>query len=277
MLTFGVRGHDFGKAPVAELAGKIAAKKFTSLQLALSKALSEPDCSPGQLNPALAKHIGRVFATHNIEIAVVGCYINPVHPDPLQRAKELAHFQEHLRFAADFGCRIVGTETGSVNADCSFHPASRTDAVFKEICASVAQLVETAERHSAFVGVEAVIRHTIHSPQRLKQLLDSIGSDNLQVIFDPVNLLDINNYQEQDRIIQESFDLFGERMLVLHAKDFQIRDGQFETVPAGRGLLDYPLLIKLIKQAKPYVYTLFEEINPADLDAGRDYLTSLLG
>jgi L-ribulose-5-phosphate 3-epimerase len=71
----------------------------------------------------------------------------------------------------------------------------------------------------------------------MKQLLDRIGSDNLQVIFDPVNLLDITNHQEQDRIIQEAFDLFGDKMLVLHAKDFQIHDGQLQTVPAGWGLL----------------------------------------
>jgi L-ribulose-5-phosphate 3-epimerase len=276
MLTFGVRGHDFGKAPAAELARKIAAKNFTCLQLALSKALSEPDCSPGQLNPALAKHIARAFAAQNIDIAVLGSYINPVHPDPGQRAAGLGRFEEHLRFAADFGCRIVGTETGSVNADCSFHPDSRTATVFKEICSSVAQLVETAERHGAFVAVEAVIRHTIYSPKRMKQLLDSIGSDHLQVIFDPVNLLDIDNYQKQDRIIEESFELFGDRMLVLHAKDFQIADGTLKTVPAGQGLLNYQLLIKLIKQAKPYIYTLFEDTKPEELEASRQYLTSLL-
>jgi L-ribulose-5-phosphate 3-epimerase len=276
MLTFGVRGHDFGKAPVAELADKIAAKNFTCLQLALGKALTEPDCSLGRLNPSLAKQIGRAFAAQNIDIAVLGCYINPVHPDPQQRAAGLAYFREHLRFAADFGCRIVGTETGSVNADCSFHPDSRTDAVFKEICTSVASLVETAERYGAFVCIEAVIRHTIYSPGRMKQLLDSIGSDNLQVIFDPVNLLNIDNYREQDRIIRESFDLFGDRMLVLHAKDFQISDGQLKTVPAGQGLLNYPLLINLIKQAKPYIYTLLEEVKPANLDNARNYITSLL-
>jgi L-ribulose-5-phosphate 3-epimerase len=94
MLTLGVRGHDFGKAPVAELAGKIAAKKFTCLQLALAKALTDFDYGLGKLNPGLARRINRAFAAQNIEIAVLGCYINPIHPDLRQREDELARFEE---------------------------------------------------------------------------------------------------------------------------------------------------------------------------------------
>jgi L-ribulose-5-phosphate 3-epimerase len=276
MLTFGVRGHDFGKAPVAELARKIAAQNFTCLQLALTKALTDLDCGSGRLNPGLARYISRTFAAQSIEIAVLGCYINPVHPDPGQRAAGLARFQEHLRFASDFGCHIVGTETGSVNADFSFNPANHGEAVFQTILSSIGQLVAAAEKCGTFVCVEAVAKHTINTPQRMKRLLDSIGSNQLQVIFDPVNLLTLNNYQDQDRIIEESFALFGDRMLVLHAKDFQVSNGQITTVPAGQGLLNYPLLIKLIKQAKPYIYTLFEDTKPEALDGSRQYLTSLL-
>jgi L-ribulose-5-phosphate 3-epimerase len=276
MLTFGVRGHDFGKAPVAELARKIAAQNFTCLQLALTKALTDLDCGSGRLNPGLARYISRTFAAQSIEIAVLGCYINPIHPDPGQRAAGLARFQEHLRFASDFGCHIVGTETGSVNADCSFNPANHSEVAFQTVLSNFAALVAEAEKFGSFVGIEAVAKHTINCPQRMKRLIDSVGSNNLQVIFDPVNLLTLDNYQDQDRIIKESFELFGDRMLVLHAKDFQINDGQITTVPAGQGLLNYPLLIKLIKQAKPYIYTLLEETRPKDLDESRRYLTSLL-
>ncbi|HYH01676.1 MAG TPA: sugar phosphate isomerase/epimerase, partial [Bacillota bacterium] len=89
MLTFGVRGHDFGKFNAEELADKIAAKNFTCLQLALAKAIADIDSGLGRLNPGLAHYIGTTFAKRNINIAVLGCYVNLIHPNPAERRKGL--------------------------------------------------------------------------------------------------------------------------------------------------------------------------------------------
>ncbi len=50
-----------------------------------------------------------------------------IHPDCHVRRKELERFKEHIRFARDFGCSIVGTETGNVNPDIVY-----TEENFKE-------------------------------------------------------------------------------------------------------------------------------------------------
>ena len=276
MLTFGVRGHDFGKHTVEELAAKIGEKKFTCLQLALAKAIAGIDSGLGRLNPGLARYIATAFAKYNINIAVLGCYVNLIHPDPAERRKGLERFKEHLRFSRDFNCSIVGTETGSVMADYSFHPANHGEAAFATLTESIAQLVAEAEKFGAIVCIEAVAKHVINTPQRMKRMLDTIGSNNLQVIFDPVNLLTVENYRDQDRIIQESFELFGDRMLVLHAKDFIVEADRIKTVPSGQGLLNYPLLLGLLKNTKPYIYTLLEDTKPEFLDASRTYLTNLI-
>jgi L-ribulose-5-phosphate 3-epimerase len=276
MLTFGVRGHDLGKSSPEELAQKIASKNFTCLQLALAKAISGIDCGPGRLNPGLAHYIGNAFRERHIQIAVLGCYVNLTHPDPAEREKGLAHFREHLRFCRDFGSSIVGTETGSVNADYSFHPENHGEAAFQTCLSSVASLVSEAEKFGSLVCIEAVATHVINTPQRMKRILDTIGSNNLQVIFDPVNLLTAENYLDQDRIIEESFELFGKRILVLHAKDFKPEDGKIITVPAGKGDLNYPLLMKRLLQSKPYIYALFEDTRPEFLEASRAYLTGLM-
>ncbi|HYH04993.1 MAG TPA: TIM barrel protein, partial [Bacillota bacterium] len=185
-------------------------------------------------------------------------------------------FKEHLRFTRDFNCSIVGTETGSVMADYSFHPGNHSEGAFQSLTASVAELVAEAEKFGAIVCIEAVAKHVIHTPQRMRRILDTIGSNNLQVIFDPVNLLTVENYQDQDRIIQESFELFGDRMLVLHAKDFIVEDDRIKTVPAGQGLLNYSLLLGLLKQTKPYIYTLLEDTKPEFLDTSRAHLINLI-
>jgi L-ribulose-5-phosphate 3-epimerase len=271
-MLIGVRAHDFGKSNVEELAEMISSKGFTSIQLALSKVVQGIDINRNQLNPGLGHYIGNTFANRNIQIAVLGCYINPIHSDPKTLRQSLECFKEHIRFARDFGCSIIGTETGSINTDCSFHPDNNNPKAFKMLTDSVAELVAEAEKFGVMVGIEGVTSHVISSPAKMRQLLDTIKSNNLQVIFDPVNLLDTENYQDQDAIIQSSFDLFGDRIVILHAKDFIIENGQKKPVPAGQGLFHFELLLKLLKNHKPYINILLEDTHPDTVVQSADYL-----
>jgi L-ribulose-5-phosphate 3-epimerase len=259
MMRIGVRAHDFGKLPAEILAGRIAAKGLSCVQLALSKAIAGIDLKPGELNPGMAFHVGQAFHRHGLQIAVLGCYINPIHPDRETRRVLLGLFKEHLRFARDFGCSLVALETGSVNADYSFHPDNHGEPAFQMFLASIAALVEEAEKFGVIVGIEGVATHVVSTPVRMRTVLDTIGSNHLQVVLDPVNLLTADNYQGQDRLMKEAFDLYSDRIVVIHAKDFIIEDRTFKAVRAGQGCLNYKLLLGMIQQRKPYVSVLLEE------------------
>lgn len=265
-MQLGVRAHDFGKLPLEELARRIAAKGFSSIQLALSKALPGMEEDVGKLSPGLAHSIGTTFARHNIQIAVLGCYINPIHPDPEIRRSSLARFKEHLRYARDFGCGIVGTETGSFHADFSFHPDNHSPKGMEMLLESINELVAEAEKFGVIVGLEGVTSYVASNPERIKYVLDTIGSNILQVIFDPVNLLDAGNYPEQEKIIAQSFALFGDRIAIVHAKDFILENGQKKTVIAGKGRLDWELLLRWLKTNKPGINILLEDTRPDTVD-----------
>ena len=205
-MMLGVRAHDFGRFPAGDSRAKLPAG-LTCVQLALSKAIAGVELAPGMLNPGLAFHIGRAFHRHNVQIAVLGCYINPIHPDPKTRRALLGLFKEHLRYARDFGCGLVALETGSVNADYSFHSDNHGERAFQQLLESIGELVAEAEKFGVLVGIEGVTRHVVSTPAKMKTVLDTIQSNNLQVVFDPVNLLSVDNCQDPDRVIQESFEL----------------------------------------------------------------------
>lgn len=259
MMRIGVRAHDFGKLPADELAGRIAAKGLSCVQLAVSKAIAGIDLKPGDLNPGVAFHIGQAFHRHGIQIAVLGCYVNPIYPDPEARRVLLGFFKEHLRFARDFGCGLVALETGSINADYSFHPDNHGEPAFQMFLASIASLVEEAEKFGVIVGIEGVTTHVVSTPARMRRVLDTIASNHLQIVFDPVNLLSMENYQEQDRLVNEAFDLYGDRIVAIHAKDFIIENRAFKAVRTGQGHFNYDLLLGLIQKRKPYISILLEE------------------
>ncbi len=264
-MILGVRAHDFGKLPIDALAAQIAAHGLESIQLAPTKAIAGFDTDAGRLSPGFASGVRDAFARRGIRIAVLGCYINLGDPDEARCRPQLARFKEYLRFARDFGCSLVGTETGSLNADFSRHPENGGEEAFQIVLRGVRELVREAEKFGVFVGIEAVERYVISSPRRLRRLVDEVDSPNLQVIYDPVNLLWATNCDRQDEILEEAQVLLGDRICIVHAKDFSAEGGSFRELPAGTGELDYGKVLRWVREHKPGVDVLLENTDPSGI------------
>jgi sugar phosphate isomerase/epimerase len=261
-IRLGIRAHDLGRFSADDLARRVAAEGLDCVQLALGKAIEGVDLRHGVINAGLASGIGDAFGRHKVRIEVLGCYINPIHPDPETRISLIGLFKEHLRHAREFGCDIVALESGSLNGDYSPHPGNTSEAAFQNLLVSMREMVLEAEDCGVMVGIEAVTSHVISTPEKMRRLLDEIPSPHLQVVFDPVNLLSLANCLSQREIMRRSFDLFGDRIAVVHAKDFRVGDGCLAVCPAGVGMLDYELLLSWLARHKTGIAILLEEAGP---------------
>jgi len=150
-------------------------------------------------------------------------------------------------------------ETGSVNADYSPHRDNHGETAFQESLASIAELVAEAEKFGVHVGIEAVTSHVVSTPAKMRRMLDAVASNNLQVVFDPVNLLTADSRQE--RVFEEAFDLWGDRIVAVHAKDFVVEAGTLKFTRLGRGQLNHRLALGEAVRRKPGVSVLLEETN----------------
>ena len=262
-MKIGVRAHDIGGVlPAEALAQTAAAHGFDSVQLTLDDALEGFVYEPGCLQKPLAERVSKAFAGAGVEIAVFSCYINPVHPDLIVRRAQIDKFREFVRNAAAFGARIVATETGSRNPDGSFTSWNHSEEAFSCFLESLREMVAEAERFGVTVCIEGVERFVIHDPQSLRQMLNSVSSPNLQILFDPVNLLSIENYTRREEIIAESLALFGDRIVVFHAKDFVVENGTFRRVPIGEGCMDFRPVLQYIWEHAPQSNVIVEEYWP---------------
>lgn len=261
MLNLGLRAHDFGQGSPEEIAESLAQYKSAKcIQLALAKSFPFIEEKAGQLSPGFANYVRDVFAAVDINIAVLGCYINPIHPDPAVKEQSLLRFEEHLRFARDFGCAIVGTETGSKNPDCIYHPESQTEASFLELVDAIKRLSKVAEKYGSIVGIEGVAHHhTIHNYEKMVRMLDMVDSPNVQVIYDPVNFFPPEQTADQHKFMDEAFERFGDRIVAIHAKDYIVKDGiKWGDLPSGSGNMDHQHLFKLLKDKKPGIQIILE-------------------
>ncbi len=279
-MSFGVRAHDFGRGKSEELASLIAKVGATHIQLAPMKALEGFDptyrnSEQVHLSEHIAFKIRETFESRGIRISILGCYFNMAHPDLPIRQQGIRLFQDYLKIAKHFGTSRVGTETGSIRADYGPDPANRSEEAFKVFLSTVSQLVSVAQTTDSTVCIEAVAHHIIYDARRMDRVLKSIGSPHLAVVFDPVNLITSENANCQERIFEECFSLWGDRIQVVHLKDFVLDGNHVRVVPPGKGNLDFALIGKYLGQLASPVDIIIENCKPDLILTAVLYLQSM--
>ena len=272
MIQLGLRLHDGEKLPVEELLPLVRAKGFTCVHLALTKSIKEYPCTPSSLTPGYAGWLRRQFAKNELDVAVLGNYLNLAHPDPEVIKATQEKYYAHLRFASLLGCGMVGTETGAPNPEYKFCLECRSEEALNTFIRNLKPVVRCAEELGVIMAIEPVAKHIVWNPTRCRRVLDEIGSHNLQVLFDPVNLLSLENMDHADEVIAEAIELLGPDVAMVHLKDFLPEDagGQLKAAAPGMGGMDYGRVMRFIKAEKPYIYATLENTTPENAVSCRE-------
>lgn len=275
-MGIGTLAHTVGHLPLNQLTEKLRGRGIDFVQLALSKAISDIDTSLGKLSPGLACHIGEQFQRAGVRIGVLGCYINPIHPDPQQRRHEINRFKEHLRYARDLGTSIVATETADLTTYLTQDP-ERYEAIGWELLKqTVEELAEEAERWGVHIGLEPVFTHTLSSTEKMVRILKEVPSSNLGVVFDPVNLLPPTAIDAQEKFLDDAFAAFGDRIVLAHLKDVVVLDGNLKSVPSGEGIFQTKSFLEKLHRVKPGVDISLEQLTDETMNDAFHYVRSLM-
>ncbi|MCD8013021.1 MAG: sugar phosphate isomerase/epimerase [Lachnospiraceae bacterium] len=275
-MQIGIRLHDVKKAPLEERLQTAREQGFVCAHLALSKVISENPVDDGALTPGYAMYLKKLFARNQMDIAVLGCYLNLANPNQESLKVITRRYLTNIRFASMLGAGVVGTETGAPNEDYHFEEACHTEEALELFIRNLRPVVGYAERMGVILAIEPVYRHIVCNPKRARRVLDAIASPNLQIIFDPVNLLDISNYQNSDEIFAEAIDLLGEDVVVMHLKDYRVENGSLVSTAAGTGQMDYSRIIRFMKERKPYIHATLEDTVPENAVQAREHIQRLM-
>lgn len=274
-MQLGIRAHDVQYAPLHELIPAIRCQGFTCMHIALSKSIKEFKPDTAAMTPGLATYIRNLCNKSDVDIAVLGNYLNLAHPDP-DKLKEITEkYVAHMRFASILKPSVVGTETGAVNAEYKYEPANHEREALDLFVKRVRPVVEAAEKFGVILAIEPVWKHIVYGPEQARYVLDEVASPNLQIIFDPVNMLYPGNIDRQDEIINRTFELLKDDIAVVHMKDFVEENGDLRSIPAGTGGLNYELLLSKIKEFKPYIQCTLENTSPNNAVWTREYVQGL--
>lgn len=269
-MRIGVRAHDFGPHTPHELVAILKEYGFTAAQLAVPKAIVGVK-GYAIMEDSLCAQIARAFSDANIEISVLGCYIEPSLPDNDARMAQLELFYAALSKARALGAKRVGTETTAFRL-----AESERENTYHILKTSVLLMTERAAKENISVAIEPVRTHTLHTPELTARLLREINSPHLSIIFDPVNLLSPATVQVQNRLWKECFEAFGAHISAVHLKDVVCRDGAFIPCPLGEGIVDFSAIMPWLRMNKPDVSLLREELRPETARQDIQFMRNLI-
>ncbi|MCL2702567.1 MAG: sugar phosphate isomerase/epimerase [Defluviitaleaceae bacterium] len=265
-MKIGVRGHDIinGKTNPENLVGALKSAGMDTVQLVCHKSIEGTEYVPGSQNAEKAAFIGRAFG-NNMHIALLGAYFNPVHPNKEIVETGIAVFRDNIEYAKTIGSDVVASETGSYQGDpWVYHPKNRTPEALNAVIDIFCGLAAYASKHSVCVGIEGAAGHVCHDIRALKHVVDSIGTDNIRVVFDYFNFMD-GEHTDYIKILNEGLSVFP-KIHCFHIKDC-VLDGSLNQVPVGQGDMDFKKILSLIKQYDKDAVLILE--GTPDTDAAR--------
>jgi len=247
MNPIGIRSHDFGKLNYDMMRKLHTDNELSAMHLAMHKAFDTVGCVHDIVDNSELERIREVFS--DINISVLGCYLNFTGPDLKLADKNMKTFKRQITYAKAIGAKTIGTETGSVMNEYMYHRDNHSEKAYYMFCKKLEELLSVAEEHDVIIAIEGVADHIIHTNQKMHRLYKDMQSKRLKFIFDHVNMLNTANYNNQEDVMKEALQLYGDQISVLHVKDF-IADREVLEVPHGTGIYNFNFLSEVIKDLK---------------------------
>lgn len=281
MLEIGYRAHDFGVFDTLDefIEG---VHKYTDggfVHIAPAKTIRSLK-SWREWDDEYAYSIKETLLQNNIRIKVLGCTINPVHPDKAKRDEEVERYKKNIRLSKSFGASIVGTETGSWSETISYSPLTFEPFVYDILLSAFDEMLNEAIKYDATIGIEpAAYVHTICSPERLRDILERFNDSHFMVTMDPINLIPRSGIKERDGSFRANPSIeaqrdyylplldFKDRIAILHAKDFKLTSEGYKKgdLTALTGVFDWKGFMHEIKKRGFDVPIILENMNPETL------------
>jgi sugar phosphate isomerase/epimerase len=194
--------------------------------------------------------------TYDVEFFDMMVWTNMIHPDPVQRQKNLKYIAENIEAAERCGVRNVCACTGGCDPDyfIGMHPDNWTKETWKITVDAVKQLIRDTAGCKTVIGIEAAVTTNIDGPIAHKRIMEDVGDKRCKVSLDATNMFNVMNYYHSTEMLNRCFDMLGEDIICCHGKDTYLERDQMLAMltmkTAGNGVQDYETYLVRMSRMK---------------------------
>ena len=271
-LKLGIFTGVYASLPIEEAARRIAADGFHGV--VLESGFADVRFDPWAPDWDKARQITSTLAKHNLKVAGLFAYYNVVDPDAARRQRGEQRMQVLIENWKQLGCPILSTETGTFNEKSEWveSPENATEQGYQACRAALEKLTRAAKKHGAIISIEAYWRNVIDSIARTERVLRDVPG--LKLVMDPCNYFRKDELSQMDPMLEDMFRRLGKQIVLAHAKDVKALADGTDLPAAGRGVLDYPLYLRLLAGLNRELFLIIEHLTLDDVPRARDYVLS---
>lgn len=264
----------YAKFPLEEAAKRIKADGFSGA--VLDYVFADVKFDPWAPDWEAAKKITACFRRNGVKLVGLFGYYNVVDPDPAKRKRGEARMELLIQNWKQFGCPIISTETGTLNPTSEWleSPDNTTEKAYQECRASLERLAKLAEKTGAIVTIEPYWRNIIDSAGRAERLFRDVNSPALKLVMDPCNYFRKEELPKMQAMLEDIFQRVGSQTAIAHAKDVKEAPDGTDLPASGKGVLDYPLYLRLLAKLDRELYLAVEHLALEDVARARDFVLS---
>ena len=247
-MEIGIFARTFEAPSLAGVLDAVASHDIRHIQLNTScMGLSD---MPDGLDAAACKKARQEIDDRNIKVVSLSATYNMIHPDPAARSRGMRRLAVLASRAAELGADLLTLCTGTRNPDNMWrdHPQNSSAEAWSDLLVAMEQAVALAEEYDVRLGIEPEVSNVVSSPGKARELMDAMRSNRITIVMDGANVFPRGTIHRQQEILDQAFDLLGDRIALAHAKDLS-RDGEAGHEAAGTGLLDYDYYLQLLHQS----------------------------
>lgn len=248
-MDIGICTTDFNPLPISKLFSRIRKYRFSCLQFSFA-SIGEEEI-PVAIDDRMIRQIRSAGKDNNLRIVAVNGTFNVISPDPSEKSNGFERFPGLLNACRELDCQVVSLCTGTRSTESmwSWHPENDSRQAWDEMIESIGQLVQMAEKHDVYLGVETEAANVVSTPEKARALLDEIGSSHLKIIMDCANLFPRGAaFRDNVRpVLENAFSCLGKDIILAHGKDILAGQGIDFTSP-GKGIIDYALFLTLLHE-----------------------------
>lgn len=256
------------------------AEAWASAHRAAGYGAADPKLKPDAPDATVAAYV-EAARRHDLVIAEVGAWSNPICPDPAHAAASIEKSRLHLDLAERLGARCCVNIAGSRSPRQwdGPHPANFDDDTFDLIVQSVRAIIDAVKPRRTAYALETMPWIFPSSPDEYLALLRAVDRPAFAVHLDPVNMINSPRraYRTGD-FIRECFAKLGPHIRSCHAKDVALRDDltlHLDECRPGAGLLDFDVFLRELARLDPDTPLALEHLPAAEYPVAADHLRAV--
>jgi sugar phosphate isomerase/epimerase len=172
----------------------------------------------------------------------------------------VAIFKDYIKHAKFLDAKMIASETSY-----SIITEENRDRAMAYVVEALREIMLVAEKEGVLVAFEPVVYHALNTPKLTRELLDTINSSHLKILYDQANLLSPEAASEDEAILEQAKEYFGRDVIALHLKNFVVKEGEKISAPLGSGVVNIPAILQWVSQEGLEVEIIREESTKEEL------------